>query len=269
MPATNPFFNNFSYSGEQDLIEELVIESIKMYGHELRYMPRTLVDEDQLFGEDRLSVFNNAAPIEMYIKNVEGFEGEGDFLSRFNLEIRDEITFTVARRRFDQIKTEKLLTEESWNFLQETGDEIQVEDETGDNYTITSSRPLEGDLLYFPLTTKLYEIKFVEHEPVFYQTGALQMYDLKCELFEYSSEKIDTGYDEIDIVEDRYSADVLFFEILLEDGGKLLNEDGDSLLSQYKVSNKQPTADNEYLEAQQLDILDFSEGNPFSSENGF
>ena len=170
----------------------------------------------------------------------------------------------MARRRFDQIKTEKILTEESWNFLQENGDEIKIEDGTGDNYTITSSRPLEGDILYFPLTTKLYEIKFVEHEPVFYQTGALQMYDLRCELFEYSSEKIDTGYEEIDVVEDRYSADVLFFELLLEDGNKLLNEDGDSLLSEYRVSDKQPTADNEYLEAQQLDILDFSEGNPFS-----
>jgi hypothetical protein len=90
------------------------------------------------------------------------------------------------------------------------------------------------------------------------------MYDLRCELFEYSSEKIDTGYEEIDVVEDRYSADVLFFELLLEDGNKLLNEDGDSLLSEYRVSDKQPTADNEYLEAQQLDILDFSEGNPFS-----
>lgn len=264
--ATNPYFNNYNYAGEQNLIEELIIESIKMYGHDLRYMPRTLIDEDFLFGNDRLSIFNTAAPIEMYIKNVEGFEGEGDFLSRFNLEIRDEMTFTVARRRFDQIKTEKLLTEESWNFLQENNDEIKVEDATGNNYTITSSRPLEGDLLYFPLTEKLYEIKFVEHEPTFYQIGALQTYDLRCELWEYSSEKLDTGYTDIDIVEDKYSADVLFFELLLEDGTKLLNEDGDSLLTEYAVSDKQPTADNEYIQREQLNILDFSESNPFSED---
>jgi len=264
--ATNPYFNNFNYAGEQNLIEELVLESIKMYGIDVYYLPRTLVDTDQLFGEDVLSKFETAAPIEMYIKNVEGFEGEGDFLSRFNLEIRDEITFTVARRRWDQIKTEKVLTEESWNLLQEDGDEIKVEDASGNNYVITSSRPLEGDVLYFPLTTKLYEIKFVEHEPVFYQAGALQMYDLRCELFEYSNEEIDTGYSEVDEVEDLNSTNVLFYELLLEDGNKLLNEDGDSLLTEYDVADVQPTSDNNFIEQQQLDILDFSESNPFSED---
>ena len=98
--STNPYFNNFNYAGEQNLIEELVLESIKMFGIDVYYLPRTLVDTDQLFGEDVLSKFETAAPIEMFIKNVEGFEGEGDFLSRFNLEIRDEITFTVARHEF-------------------------------------------------------------------------------------------------------------------------------------------------------------------------
>ena len=264
--ATNPYFNNFNYAGEQNLIEELVLESIKMFGIDVYYLPRTLVDTDQLFGEDVLSKFETAAPIEMFIKNVEGFEGEGDFLSRFNLEIRDEITFTVARRRWDQIKTEKILTEESWNLLQEDGDEIKVEDANGNNYIITSSRPMEGDVLYFPLTTKLYEIKFVEHEPVFYQTGALQMYDLRCELWEYSNEKIDTGYNEVDEVEDLNSTNVLFYELLLEDGNKLLNEDGDSLLTEYDVADVQPTADNNFIEQEQLNILDFSETNPFSED---
>ncbi len=264
--ATNPYFNNFNYAGEQNLIEELVLESIKMFGIDVYYLPRTLVDTDQLFGEDVLSKFETAAPIEMFIKNVEGFEGEGDFLSRFNLEIRDEITFTVARRRWDQIKTEKILTEEYWNLLQEDCDEIKVEDANGNNYIITSSRPMEGDVLYFPLTTKLYEIKFVEHEPVFYQTGALQMYDLRCELWEYSNEEIDTGYNEVDEVEDLNSTNVLFYELLLEDGNKLLNEDGDSLLTEYDVADVQPTADNNFIEQKQLDILDFSEGNPFSED---
>src|SRR5210317_960411 len=104
--ATNVYFNHFSYGREQDLIEDLTIESIKVYGHNVKYIPRTIVARDNLYGEDSLSTFNDAADVEMYIKNVEGFEGEGDLLSRFGLQIRDEITFTIARKRFDQIRSE-------------------------------------------------------------------------------------------------------------------------------------------------------------------
>jgi hypothetical protein len=262
--ALNPYFNNYNYAGEQNLIEDLIIESIKMYGYDMRYMPRRLVSEDQLFGEDILSIFDVAATLEMYIKNVEGFEGEGDFLSRFNLEIRDEITFSVAQKRFDQIKTEKLITQESYNFLQQDGSSLLLQDGNGDNYTITSSRPLEGDLLYFPLLGKLYEIKFVEHEPVFYQMGALQMYDLRCELFEYSSERIDTGVADIDAIEDKYSHDVLFYELLQQDGSRILKQDGDSLLQQYDLPESD-NSDNSFIQAQAASgIIDFSESNPFS-----
>lgn len=262
--ALNPYFNNYNYAGEQNLIEDLIIESIKMYGYDMRYMPRKLVNEDQLFGEDVLSTFDVAATLEMYIKNVEGFEGEGDFLSRFNLEIRDEITFSVAQKRFDQIRTEKLITQESYNFLQQDGSSLLLQDGNGDNYTITSSRPLEGDLLYFPLLGKLYEIKFVEHEPIFYQMGALQMYDLRCELFEYSSERIDTGDAEIDAIEDKYSHDVLFYELLQQNGDKILKQDGDSLLQQYDLPATD-NSDNDFIQSEALDgIIDFSESNPFS-----
>jgi hypothetical protein len=86
---TNKYFNNFNYSREQDTIESLIIESIKQFGHEVKYLPRTLVEQDHLFGEAKLSSFNDSVPIEMYIKNVEGFEGEGDFLSKFGVQIRD------------------------------------------------------------------------------------------------------------------------------------------------------------------------------------
>lgn len=264
--STNQFFNNFSYAGEQNLIEQLVIESIKQYGFDVKYLPRTIVNEDSLFGDDILSTFDAAATLEMYIRNVEGFEGEGDFLSRFNLEIRDTITFTVARKRFEQIRTEKLLTETGWNVLLEDDTEIVMEDGHGDNYTITSSRPLEGDLIYFDLTNKLYEIKFVEHEPVFYQTGALQMYDIRCELFEYSSERITTGDASIDQIETTHSLDLGNFTMLLEDGTALLNEDGDPLLLEWTYANTAPTADNEYITNQALNIIDFSESNPFSEQ---
>lgn len=280
--AINKYFNNFNYAREQDLVEDLVIESIKIYGHEMKYIPRTVVKRDNLFGEDTLSQFNAAADLEMYIKNVDGFEGEGDFLSKFGLEIRDQMTMTVARKRFDQIRSEKLMTEVGYNYVQEGGStvvpfkrklantaysnfNIELEEGTANNYSITSNRPLEGDLLYFPMVDKLFEIKFVEHESVFYQTGRLQTYDLRCELFEYSSEQLDTGFSEIDNVEDELSLDVLVYELTLEDGsGNYDIEDGGALLYEHTIETTDAQANNTYFQTQADSIIDFSERNPFS-----
>ena len=291
---TNKYFNNFSYAREQDLIEDLNIEAIKVYGHEVKYLPRTLLREDALFSEDTLSTFNDAIGIEMYIKNVEGFEGEGDLLSKFNLEIRDSMTFTVARKRFDQAKSEKLTTEVGYNYVQEEANtaapsrrfldestssfSIQLEEGTADNYAITHSRPREGDLIFFELMHKLYEIKHVEHENIFYQSGRLQTYDLRCELFQYSSEKIDTGNTIIDAVETENTMDLLENEFLLDlasGSGKMLNEDGDSLLVEFRMEDVQPTANNEYFASNQDStinsdsIIDFSERNPFGDIDRF
>jgi len=152
--ATNFFFNNFQSSMEQNLIEDLVVESIKIYGIDLYYLPKRITARDTIFREEELATYNTAHPIEMYIKNVDGFEGEGDFISKFGLEIRDRITFTVSRRSF----AAEVLTQESGML-----------------------RPLEGDLIWFPLTRKMYKIKFVEHEAIFYQLGSLQTWDLTCE----------------------------------------------------------------------------------------
>ena len=273
--TTNQYFNNFSFAGEQDLVEDLVIESIKMYGHNVKYMPRTLVKEDLAWGEDVLSSFQLAADIEMYIKNVEGFEGEGDFLSRFNLEIRDQMTLSVARKRFEQVGAgESLMDEVGYNVMLETANTAAPANshmimlETGttgvNSYSITSARPLEGDLIYFPLNSKLFEIRFVEHEEFFYQTGRLQTYELRCELFTFSSEKIDTGNTEIDAIETTYSADILFNQMLLESGSVLLGEDGDSLTIEYRLESIDNSANNEFFQIQAEGILDFSESNPFS-----
>ena len=180
--ATNPHFQHFDATNEQYLVQDLIIESIKIYGHDVYYMPRTLVNEDTLYSEDTISAFNDAYVVEMYIKNVDGFEGEGDFMSRFGLEIRDQITFSVAQRTFKNLLLDS-----------------------------TYDRPKEGDIIYFPLTKKVFEIRFVEHESVFYQTGALQTYDLVCELFQYEDQAIDTGIEDIDKIEreDSYSIDVV------------------------------------------------------------
>lgn len=281
--ATNKYFNNFSYYREQDLVEDLTIEAIKIYGHDVKYIPKTIVTRDNLFGEDPLIKFTTAADVEMYIKNVEGFEGEGDLLSRFGLQIRDEMTFTLARKRFDQIRTEKLMTEVGYNLLTEqantaapsrqflTGnnetESIVLEAGTANGYSISSNRPLEGDLIYFPMVDKIFEIKFVEHEQIFYQTGRLQTYDLRCELFSYSSEKLDTGYSEIDIVEDQYSLDQTFYQTLLEDGEVLLAEDGDGIVQEFQISTIDAQADNDTVYKSNIledDIIDFSEKDPWS-----
>ena len=170
---TNTYFRNFDARNEQELLHSLVTESIQIYGHDVNYIPRTLVNEDKILGEDSISEYKDAYSIEMYIKSVDGFEGEGDLVSKFGLEIRDQIVFSVARRAFE-------------------GLDIGV-------------RPKEGDLIFFPLTEKLFQVMFVEHETPFYQTGALPTFDLTCELFTYSDEKIDTGVEEVDVIEQKQS----------------------------------------------------------------
>jgi hypothetical protein len=241
MPTTNLYFNNHAFSGEQNLIEDLIIESIKIYGVDCYYIPRTVVDEDLVFGEDTLSKFDDAYLIEMYIKSVDGFEGEGDFLSKFNVEIRDEMVLTVSRRRFDE--------------------EITLPNTTKD-----IGRPAEGDLIYFPLNNKVFEVKFVEHEAVFYQMGSLQTYDLRCELFEYSHERLDTGIAAIDSVEEAYSLDFID-NVLLETGYSILTEKGEPISIQ-PISKTTESVDkgaaNEQFKSSAIDFIDFSEMNPFS-----
>ena len=244
--TSNLYFNNYSFSGEQNLIEDLIVESIKIYGMDVQYLPRTIVAEDSFFGEDPLSKFTDSYEMEMYIKNVEGFEGEGDFLSRFNLEIRDQITFTVSQRRW--------------------AEEVTLGDTHTDDEGNNIGRPAEGDLIYFPLTGKIYEIKFIEHESIFYQMGALQTYDLTCELFQYSHEVIDTGRTDIDQIEDDYSGDALNFQITDEAGNILITEDNAYILQEgYRIENTDKSANNEFFgAATNIDFIDFSEGNPFS-----
>ena len=228
---------------EQSLIEDLIIESIRIYGIEVLYMPRTIVNEDLLFSEDRLSKFDDAFPLEMYIKSVDGFEGDGDFLSKFGLEIRDSVQLTVSQRRFDE--------EVEW-----------------DKSTEDIGRPSEGDLIYLPLNNKIFEVKFVEHEAIFYQMGSLQTYDLRCELFEYSHERFDTGVESIDTIETTYSGDMGFYNITDESGNVMAMEDGSRIVQEgYRIENTDNSANNEFFETQTsdptLNFIDWSESNPF------
>ena len=179
---TNVYFNH-AVQSEQNLHEDLVVESLRFYGHECYYLPRTIVDEDELFGEDTSSKYGDAYQVEMYIENTEGFDGEGDLLSKFGVEVRDQATFVLSRRTWDR-------------FVSLDG-----------NLAVTT-RPNEGDLIYFPLGNQVFEIRFVEHENPFYQLGKLNVFKLQCETFEYSHEEIDVGIAELDNIEDQFSYQV-------------------------------------------------------------
>ena len=182
--ATNHYFNHYGTdTPDQKLVENIVIESIKSFGIDVHYMPRTEVNTDSIFGEDRISKFEDARMVEVYIKSIDGFEGDGTFVSNFGLEVRDQITFTISRRRF-----------------------VDLNFETGNR----DKEPLEGDLIFFPLSDSLFEIKHVQDTNVFYQMGGLQTFDLVCELFEYSDEAIDTGIEELDKIEREESFSIKF-----------------------------------------------------------
>ena len=175
--ATNVYFSQGRRS-EQRLYEDIIIESLKIYGQDVYYMPRDILNENKIFGEDIPSRFNSAYKIEMYIENVEGFDGEGDLFTKFGVEIRDQATFIVARKR--------------WN------DAVKRYD---NDIPSTQVRPLEGDIIYLPLSNSMFQIMHVEHEQPFYQLQNLPTYKLRCELFEYTGEELDTGIDVIDNIE--------------------------------------------------------------------
>jgi hypothetical protein len=204
---------------EQTLVEDLIIESIRIHGVDMWYLPRVLGAKDDLLNEDDLPIFNHAYQIEMYVKNVEGFGGDGEFLSKFGLQIRDSITFSMSMRRF--------------------AEDVGLYDQ--------EVRPNEGDLIYFPLNRKVYEVMFVDNKPIFYQLGALQMYDLRCELFEFSNERFNTGVEEIDSIT-----------------AKIITTGNNTIEG---VESLDPFADNLTIETAADGILDFSENNPFGESS--
>jgi hypothetical protein len=186
---TNVYFNH-AVKNEQSLYEDLVIESVKRYGIDVYYIPRTITNLDNLLNEDIASEFGDAYLLEMYLEDVSGYGGEQTIMSKFGLEIRDQSNWIVSKRRWEEF--------------------VGIQ-----NNTIIAGRPNEGDLLYIPLTGSFHEIKFVEHEQPFYQLGNIFVYKLSCETFEYSNEKFDTGVEEIDSIEDTYAFSQ---RILISDG---------------------------------------------------
>lgn len=174
--ATNVYFNP-AVKSEQLLYEDIIIESLKMYGQDVYYIPRELVNEDRIFGDDSVSKFSKNYKIEMYIENVEGFDGEGDLFTKFGVEIRDAATFIVSRRR--------------WNKMV-----------SFTNNDVSYYRPREGDLIHLPLSQSTFQIMKVETESPFFQIGDLPTYKMRCELFEFNDEDFDTGIESLDVIEE-------------------------------------------------------------------
>jgi len=173
----NPYFNHFNNTSEQNLYEDLIVETISMYAYPIYYLPRTLEDKSEVYGEDGLSTYNKAYVLDVYIKSFDNYEGDGTFLSKFNLEIRDQLTVSLARRHF----TDRV---------------------TSQNQAV---RPKEGDLLYSPMMKRMFVIKYVNNTAAFYQLGKLYTWDLAADVWEYSNERFNTGVAEIDALEDRYT----------------------------------------------------------------
>ena len=273
---TNVYFDTGT-KPEQHLYEDLMIEQLKIYGQDVFYIPRTLVKEDSLFGEDTLSKFGDAYLIEMYFENVEGYEGEKEIMSKFGLQMNEDVTFVVARRRFEQLVSH-------------------------DSNLIVKTRPNEGDLVYFPKVKKIFEISFVDHDDPFYQVHNVPAFKLKCKTFEYSSEDLNTGITEIDAIETDNSLDQLVYQITMEQsstttynegleledgtgnleqetatggtdnligenetgGDQLVLETGDYIIQEgYVVDTIDENAMNDFFETQDDNIIDFTESNPF------
>ncbi len=241
--AVNHYFQqglNVGRSSEQLLYEDLIIECLKIYGFDVYYLPRQTVFKDNILNEDALNNFNQAHLLEMYLSNVQGFEGEGDLLTKFGVELRDTANFIVSRRRWDQAVARR--------------GNVQL-----------STRPAEGDLLFFPLTNSFFEIRRVETEDPFFQVGKLYVYTLQCELYQYSSEEINTGITDIDSVVDERSLNIQDYQLLMEDGNKFIYEyetPSYAILESFDIDSIDVLAQNDDFEAE-IDVLDFTETNPF------
>ena len=231
-----------------------------MYGHDVYYLPRTLVNKDIILGEDVASKFKAAFPIEAYFETSEGFAGQQEIINKFGLEIREDTTFMISKRRFNDLVDSRTTL-------------------------IKEGRPNEGDILYMPLMNSFFEILFVEDQQPFFQLGNLPVYKLRVTRWEYSSEELNTGVDEIDSKEDTYSLSQLAFQVSLENetGSMLLEDDSVDnetqyiLLETYSVQTQSAYAANNDLDNEAGfdtasaadDILDFSETNPFGEPGDY
>lgn len=245
--SSNFYFNNFASSGEQNLLHDLIIESISIYGQDMLYIPRKLTNFDQLLTEDDSSVYDQAIQVVLYIESVDGFTGDGNFMSKFGLQIRDQVTLVMSQRIFSEVV----------------------------GSVTNQPRPNEGDLIYFPLNQKCFKIMYVNKQAMFYPLGTLPTWKFTCELFEYSNEVFNTGFAEIDELQQKYSTDVFDYSLMDENNDYLVDENGNYfVMENFNLSTVNPVADNDAIQYGSEnfgigsdDFISFEEKNPFSEGN--
>lgn len=241
--ATNFFFQSGLPMGRRSeslLHEDLIIECLKMMGFDTYYIPRSAVNRDFILGEDPVNKFVNAYAIEAYLENITGFGGN-DLMTKFGVELNDSATFIIARRRWEEL-------------IQRKGT------------SVLSTRPAEGDLLFFPSTKTFFEIRLVEATDPFFQVGKLYVYKLQCEIFQFAHENIETNVQEIDDAVAPIATTIKDYELELESGDALLlemDEKSSMILEDYSTIVIDRGAENEKFNDEALAILDFSERNPF------
>lgn len=240
--TTNVYFQagkTIGDSNEQNLLEDIIIESIQIYGFDLMYLPRTIGKFDKLFLEDTLSKFKKSYTVEAYLESVSGFEGT-DMLSKFGIQFNDSGTFVIAKRR--------------WIEAVARSDEV-----------LLPNRPTEGDIIYFSPTRSMFEIKEVNAFDPFYQLGKLYVYKLKVELFQYSSESIETGDTELDTIRFPFGDNVAEnYPVLDENSAPIADENGIAITSDdYELDNIDTQADNNFIQTANDTLIDFSVSNPF------
>lgn len=237
--ATNPFFNNFTAANEQDLMANLIVESIQIFGYDMYYLPRTQTNFDDLYNQDDMSKFETAYPIEMYIRSIDSFEGDGSFLSKFGLEVRDRVGLSVARKTFNS------LVGEATSFV----------------------RPREGDLIYFAMTKKLFEIIYVDNRAIFYPLGALPLFDLNCEVFEYNGEVFATGIADIDAIAEKYSIDQISHANLVSNTIQYDSSNNIITIPSFDEELRDVEFDNDFIQQTANSLIDFNPEDPFSRGN--
>ena len=249
--TTNPFFQNYDKQ-EQYLIEDLITESIEIYGIDCYYISRTFHDFDKLYGEDASSSYENAWLIAIYLKNVLGFTGDREFMSKFaGLEIRDQLIFSIPMRNFDL----KIVSDP--NFPPLPG-----------NLPGPANRPREGDLIWFPFNKKVFKIMYVNLTDMFWQLGKLYTWEVTCELFEYSGEVFNTGIADIDRIQILGSLNILDHSITDIDGTPILTENQDYwVVDSYDA--KVPIQDNVVISTEANNYINWDDLNtdPFAQGN--
>ena len=307
--------NLHSIATERNLYSDLIKEAIQIYGHDVYYMDRTLVAEDTVWGEDSLSKYRTQHPIEMYMEDADGgFAGEKELMNQFGLQNLSEATFVVNKERFQELDRQIQIqdgtdTSSGGSILLEAGTIDQSSSSstlttvTGDNnfYILQdtaatdSDRPQEGDVIYHPVLDKMFQINFVDHDEPFYQLDNNPVYKMRCRLYDYSSEIIDTGISDIDAIESEQSQDALIYQFTLEQSsavtedirleygtdddvasGLLLEEtDGDNILGESDstsvgesilLENPADTGDDSYLIQEDYIVGDFDQDKTAQNE---